>query len=67
MAAQPSAALLRVYSIPSSRSIMKMLNRTDLNTDPRGSTASDGPLTRLSNTDHNPMIQAVQLSQSGLI
>ena len=58
------ADLLRVHSVPSSRSVMKMLNRTGLSTDPRGGTASDGPPAGLPATDHNPLIQAVQPTDS---
>ena len=46
-----SANLLRVHSAPSSRSLMKILNRTG----PLGYTATYWPPTRLCSTDHYPL------------
>lgn len=56
--------LLRVHSGPSSRSVMKMLNRTDPSTDPSRGTDSDGPPAALPATDHNPLMQTGQLTES---
>lgn len=39
---------------------MKMLNRTDFSTNPKGGTIDDGPPAGLPDTGHNCLIQAVQ-------
>ena len=59
-----SANLLRVDSIPSSRSLMKMLNKHRYSTDPWRTLLSYWPPTRLCDTDDNPLSSA---SQSVLI
>ena len=72
MAAQPSgvsatppsfvsqANLVRVHSIPSSRSLMKMLKKTGHGTEPLGNTDSYRPPTRLCATDNNLLSSARQ-------
>lgn len=54
------AELLREPSVPSSRSVMKMVSRADFSTIPKGDSAGDGPPAGLPATDHSCLIKAVQ-------
>lgn len=54
------AELLREPFVPSSRSVMKMLNRTNFSTNPKRDTTGDGPPAGLPATGHNCLVKAVQ-------